>query len=146
MSYKNYIFESMKLLKESSDEQFMIVTSVRDAREANDIAEDDPYFRKMLPGYRASNEFPVNTYDDLLDLKDKFDRMGIEMEKFIVDGKETDQLDEESTTAGVEGYNIPGAFGKAKSDTVNQLGFAQVSKSKKNVKESVFMRMAKQMI
>ena len=146
MSYKNYIFESMKHLKEATDNQFMIVTSVRDAREANDIAEDDPYFKRMLPGYRASNEFPVNTYEDLLDLKDKFERMGIEMEKFVVDGSETDQLDEESTTASVDGYNIPAAFGKAKSDTVNQLGFTQVSKSKKNVKESVFMRMAKQMI
>jgi hypothetical protein len=136
----------MKHLKESTDNQFMIVTSVRDAREANDIAEDDPYFKRMLPSYRASNEFPVNTYEDLLDLRDKFDRMGIEIEKFVVDGSETDQLDEESTTGGVEGYDVPGAFGKAKSDTVNQLGFTQVSKAKKNVKESVFMRMAKQMI
>jgi hypothetical protein len=146
MSYKNYIFESMKHLKEATDNQFMIVTSVRDARQANDIAEDDPYFKRMLPGYRASNEFPVNTYEDLLDLRDKFERMGIEMEKFVIDGEETDQLDEESTTASVDGYNIPAAFGKVKSDTVNQLGFTQVSKSKKNVKESVFMRMAKQMI
>jgi hypothetical protein len=146
MSYKNYIFESMKHLKESTDNQFMIVTSVRDASQANDIAEDDPYFKRMLPGYRASNEFPVNTYEDLLDLRDKFDQHGIEILNFVVDGEETDRLDEESTTANVAGYDIPAAFGKAKSDTVNQLGFTQVSKSKKNVKESVFMRMAKQMI
>ena len=61
MSYKNYIFESMKHLRESDEQQFMIVTSVRDARDANDIAEDDPYFKRMLPSYRASNEFPVDT-------------------------------------------------------------------------------------
>ena len=146
MSYKNYIFESMKHLKEEHDHEFMIITSVRDARDANDIAEDDPYFKRMLPGYRASNEFPVDTYEDLLDLRDKFEKMGIEIEKFVVDGEETDRLDEESTTGGVEGYNIPGAFGKVKSDTVNQLGFKKASDSKKNIKESLFMKMAKQMI
>ena len=146
MSYKNYIFESMKHLKESNDHEFMIVTSVRDARDANDIAEDDPYFKRMLPDYRATNEFPVNTYEDLLDLRDKFESLGIEIEKFVVDGEETDRLDEESTTAGVEGYNIPGAFGKVKDDTVNQLGFKKASDSKKNIKESLFMKMAKQMI
>lgn len=146
MSYRNYIFESMKKINEEADHQFMIVTSVRDAREANDIAEDDPYFKRMLPGYRATNEFPVNTYEDLLDLRDKFENMGIEILNFVVDGEETDRLDEESTTAGVEGYNIPAAFGKVKDDTVNQLGFKKASSPKKNIKESLFMKMAKQMI
>lgn len=146
MSYRNYIFESMKKINEEADHQFMIVTSVRDAREANDIAEDDPYFKRMLPGYRATNEFPVNTYEDLLDLRDKFENMGIEMINFVVDGEETDRLDEESTTAGVDGYNIPAAFGKVKDDTVNQLGFKKASSPKKNIKESLFMKMAKQMI
>ena len=146
MSYRNYIFESMKKINEEADHQFMIVTSVRDAREANDIAEDDPYFKRMLPGYRATNEFPVNTYEDLLDLRDKFENMGIEILNFVVDGEETDRLDEESTTAGVDGYNIPAAFGKVKDDTVNQLGFKKASSPKKNIKESLFMKMAKQMI
>jgi len=146
MSYRNYIFESMKKINEEADHQFMIVTSVRDAREANDIAEDDPYFKRMLPGYRATNEFPVDTYEDLLDLRDKFENMGIEILNFVVDGEETDRLDEESTTAGVEGYNIPAAFGKVKDDTVNQLGFKKASSPKKNIKESLFMKMAKQMI
>jgi hypothetical protein len=136
----------MKKINEEADHQFMIVTSVRDAREANDIAEDDPYFKRMLPGYRATNEFPVNTYEDLLDLRDKFENMGIEILNFVVDGEETDRLDEESTTAGVEGYNIPAAFGKVKDDTVNQLGFKKASSPKKNIKESLFMKMAKQMI
>jgi hypothetical protein len=136
----------MKKINEEADHQFMIVTSVRDAREANDIAEDDPYFKRMLPGYRATNEFPVNTYEDLLDLRDKFENMGIEILNFVVDGEETDRLDEESTTAGVDGYNIPAAFGKVKDDTVNQLGFKKASSPKKNIKESLFMKMAKQMI
>jgi hypothetical protein len=146
MSYRNYIFESMKKINEEADHEFMIVTSVRDAREANDIAEDDPYFKRMLPGYRATNEFPVNTYEDLLDLRDKFESMGIEIQNFVVDGEETDRLDEESTTGGVEGYNVPNAFGKAKDSTVDQLGFKKASSPKKNIKESLFMKMAKQMI
>jgi hypothetical protein len=136
----------MKHLKEATDNQFMIVTSVRDAREANDIAKDDPYFKRMLPSYRASNEFPVDTYEDLLDLRDKFERMGIEILDFVVDGEETDQLDEESTTASVEGYNIPAAFGKVKDSTVDQLGFKKANSPKKNIKESLFVKMAKQMI
>jgi len=146
MSYRNYIFESMKKINEETDHQYMIVTSVRDAREANDIAEDDPYFKRMLPNYRATNEFPVNTYEDLLDLRDKFESMGIEILNFVVDGEETDRLDEESTTASVDGYNIPAAFGKVKDDTVNQLGFKKANAPKKNIKESLFMKMAKQMI
>jgi hypothetical protein len=124
----------------------MIVTSVRDASKANDIAEDDTYFKRMLPNVRASNEFPVNTYEDLLDLRDKFEHMNIEILNFVVDGEETDRLDEESTTGSVEGYNIPAAFGKVKDDTVNQLGFKKASSPKKNIKESLFMKMAKQMI
>lgn len=146
MSYRNYIFESMKHLKESNDHNFMIVTSVRDAKYANDIAEDDPYFKRMLPGYRATNEFPVNSYADLLDLKDKFDSMNIEIENFVVDGEETDKISEISTTAGVDGYNIPAAFGKVKDDTIYQLGFKKATAPKKNMKESLFMQMAKQMI
>jgi hypothetical protein len=146
MTYKNYIFESMQHLKEQGDHEFMIVTSIRDTRRANDIAEDDPYFKRMLPSYRATNEFPVNSYEDLLDLRDKFESMGIEIESFVVDGEETDRLDEESTTASVDGYNTPYAFGKANDDTVNQLGFKKAKSLNKNIKESLFVKMAKQMI
>lgn len=55
-------------------------------------------------------------------------------------------LDEDSTTASVEGFETPAAFGKVKKKTAEVLGFRKAKQEKRNTvkNESKFMNMVKQ--
>lgn len=54
-------------------------------------------------------------------------------------------LDEESTTASVDGFETPAAFGKVKKKTAEVLGFRKAKQEKRNTvkNESKFMKMAR---
>lgn len=55
------------------------------------------------------------------------------------------EVSEISTTAGVPGYQTPYAFGSADDDTIEAMGYKKVKSKKKNVKESAFMQLSKEL-
>ena len=61
--------------------------------------------------------------------------------------REEDDLEEESTTGGIEGYATPYAFGQADDDTIEVYGYKKVPKKKKNINtnESVFSKISKEL-
>lgn len=58
--------------------------------------------------------------------------------------KDDDELDEESTSGGIGGYETPNAFGDLPNDKIEMLGYKKVAKKKLDtVKESTFKALAK---
>ena len=113
-------------------EDFYIEISVRDARQAQEIIRDIPYF-KNLEQY-GSNVYATDDEDQIQELLTVLEDNSIEI---------LDSITEMSTTAGVPGYQTPYAFGKQDDEDVEILGFKKVKKS--NVNESKFMQLSKQM-
>lgn len=151
MSYfdtlKKQIIAESKFINESASPEYGITTSIRDTRRASDIINDIPKYRRMQSTYGHSDVFTVDSYDDLLDLRDILESEGIEIIGFIVDGENVDQLDEMSTAAGAGAYSTPNAFGKLPNDKVEQLGFKKVAKKKSNsgLTESTYARISKEL-
>jgi len=56
-----------------------------------------------------------------------------------------DLMTEMSSSGGAGAYQTPNAFGNVSDDTVEMLGFEKVKAPKKNVKESQFSKMSKEM-
>ena len=113
-------------------EDFYIEISVRDARQAQEIIRDIPYF-KNLEQY-GSNVYATDDEEQIQELLTVLEDNSIEI---------LDSITEMSTTAGVPGYQTPYAFGKQDDEDVEILGFKKVKKS--NVNESKFMQLSKQM-
>jgi hypothetical protein len=81
--------------------------------------------------------------------EDNYDALELELQKIVdandINGRfegifENASLDEDSTTAGVEGYATPFAFGKADDETMDQAGYKKV-KLKKSKNESAYKQM-----
>lgn len=62
------------------------------------------------------------------------------------DIREEDEIEEISTTGGVEGYATPYAFGDANDDTIEVYGYKKVPKKKINTKnETTFSKISKEL-
>jgi hypothetical protein len=113
---------------------FYIEVSVRDARKAMSVAQDDLFIRRaMRDNYlnmNGTNAYTSNDKEIIEELYSIFKTYGIE----IIDAN-FGELAEISTTAGVPGYMTPNAFGKeAPESAITAYGMKRTSKTNKNTK------------
>lgn len=86
------------------------------------------------------------------DFEDNFDLVDDQQSGWPLDtitahsvGTDDDEIDEMSTTAGAPGYQTPRAFGELSDEDIEMLGYKKVKKVKKEVKESAFKKMSREM-
>jgi hypothetical protein len=114
--------------------QYYIEVSVRDARKAMSVAQDDLFIRRaMRDGYlnmNGTNAYTSNDKEIIEELYLIFERYGIE----VIDAN-VGELAEASTSAGAGAYLTPNAFGKeAPESAITAYGMKRASKVNKNTK------------
>jgi len=129
-------------------EPYYVEIAVRDARKAVEAIQDDTQLRmalrnKILVPY-GTNVFATDDQEIIQTLSDILSGNNIELTSH-------QGLDEESSTAGVPGYQTPFAFGKANKDTLEQGGMKPVKKTNKifkpiwNENKSAYKKMMSEM-
>lgn len=145
-TFKKPITESVDITEDSNiygiTEKYYIEVSVRDAKKAFDIIRDNPLLSTSIRNAKliryGSNIYATDDDEIINELNDSLLTGNIEISN-------SEGLDEISTTAGAPGYQTPYAFGDADNEYIEILGYKKVKPVKKNVKESAFVQMSKEL-
>lgn len=133
-SYINNI--KRQLIKENDlgvEEPYFVEIAVRDARQVQDIVRGNTAFKDLVT--YGTNVYATDDLELIQDLVDVLTSYDIE----ILNG-----ITEMSTTAGVPGFQTPYAFGKVSDKDIEQLGYKKVKKPAKQVNESSYKKISKQ--
>lgn len=125
-----------QLIKENDlgvEEPYFVEISVRDARQAQDVIQDNPAFKNLVT--YGSNVYATDDLELIQDLVDVLESYDIEI---------LNSITEMSTTAGVPGFQTPYAFGKVSDKDIERLGYKKVKKPAKRVNESSYKKISKQ--
>jgi hypothetical protein len=130
------------------NEPYYVEIAVRDARKAVTAIQDDPLLVKAL---RNKTIVPYGTNVFATDDDELFQTLSDVLLDNGIDLTSQQGLDEESSTAGVPGYQTPMAFGKADKNTLSQGGMTPVKKTNKifkpiwNESKSTYKKMMSEM-
>jgi len=130
------------------EELYYVEIAVRDARKAVEAIQDDPLLVKAL---RNRTIVPYGTNVFATDDDELFQTLSDVLLDNGIDLTSQQGLDEESSTAGVPGYQTPMAFGKADKNTLSQGGMKPVKKTNRifkpiwNENKSTYKKMMSEM-
>ena len=130
------------------DETYYVEIAARDARKAVEAIRNDRILRNAL---RANDIATYGTNVFATNDQDLFDTLSSLLSDEGIELYSSSNIDEESSTAGVPGYQTPYAFGKPDKDTLKQGGMEPVKKTNKifkpiwNENKSAYKKMMSEM-